>query len=99
MYRCIISKLVKKFTQYGTLADKTIPCRKSKVLCEHLDFINAKMEENDELQSWTKRVENIINGLFRALCSQYRTLLAIPLLLTTNVDKPSFDMLCFVDQQ
>ena len=51
MYRCTISKLVKKFTRYGTLADKPIPGRKSKVLSQHLDFIDAKMEENDELTS------------------------------------------------
>ena len=51
VYRCTISKLVKKFTRYGTLADKPIPGRKSKVLSQHLDFIDAKMEENDELTS------------------------------------------------
>lgn len=33
------------------LADKPIPGRKSKVLSEHLDFIDAKMEENDKLTS------------------------------------------------
>lgn len=51
VYHCTISKLVKKFTQYGTLADKLIPGRKWKILSQHLDFIDAKMEENDELMS------------------------------------------------
>ena len=51
IYRCTISKLVKKFKQYGTMADKPIPGRKSKVLIEHFNFIDQKMEENDELTS------------------------------------------------
>lgn len=51
VYHCTISKLVKKFTRYGTLADKLIPGRKWKILSQHLDFIDAKMEENDELMS------------------------------------------------
>lgn len=38
VYHCTISKLVKKFTQYGMLADKPIPGTKSKVLSQHLDF-------------------------------------------------------------
>lgn len=51
VYRGTISKLVKKFTRHGTLADKPIPGRKSTILSQHLDFIDAKMEENDELTS------------------------------------------------
>lgn len=51
VHPCTISKLVKKFTWFGMLADKPIPGRKSKVLSEHLDFIDAKMEENDKLTS------------------------------------------------
>jgi len=51
IYRSTISKIVKKFAKCGTLADKPIPGRKPKVLTEHLDFADARLEENDELTS------------------------------------------------
>ena len=51
VYRCPISKIVKKFVQYGMLADKPLPGRKPKVVNEHRDFIDARMEENHELTS------------------------------------------------
>ena len=51
IYRCTISKIVKKFACYGTVLDKPPPARSSKLLKEHLDFIDAKMEENDKLTS------------------------------------------------
>ena len=51
IYRCTFSKLIKKYTWYGTLVDKPTPGPKSIVLDEHFDFNDAKMEENDELTS------------------------------------------------
>ena len=72
IYRCTISKLVKKFQRFGTLADKPKPGPKSKALDEHLNFIDAKMEENDELTSPGKfHSVNSFNVI--VICSVYKT--------------------------
>ena len=54
--RCqAVAKILKQFRECGTLADKPAPGRKSIVSIQHLDFIDAKLEENDELTAVSKK--------------------------------------------
>lgn len=46
--------------QSGSLTDKIVPGRKPIVSMELLNFINANMEENDELTSVGKNFQNEI---------------------------------------
>ena len=47
--RQTVAKILKQFRECGTLADQPAPGRKPIVSMQHLDFIDAKLEENDEL--------------------------------------------------
>ena len=43
------ARILKRFRESGSLIDKSPTGRKPYLSKEHLDFIDAKMEENDEL--------------------------------------------------
>ena len=47
--RRTVAKLLQKLKTNSSIADKTSPGRPSKLLRQHLDFIDQKLEENDEL--------------------------------------------------
>ena len=49
--RQTVAKVLKKYRGSETLADKTAPGRQPILTREHMDFIDSKMEENDELTS------------------------------------------------
>ena len=49
--RQTVARILKKFKREGTLTDETVPGRKTILTREQLEFIDAKMEENDELTS------------------------------------------------
>lgn len=47
--RHTVARIIKQYKECGGLTDKPAPGRESVVTREHLDFIDAKLEENDEL--------------------------------------------------
>ena len=53
--RQTVAKILKQFRECGTLADKPAPGRKLIVSMQHLDFIDAKLEVNDELTAVGKK--------------------------------------------
>ena len=53
--RQTVAKILKQFRECGTLADKPAPGRKPIVSMQHLDFIDAKLEVNDELTAVGKK--------------------------------------------
>lgn len=44
-----VARIIKQFKECRSLTDKPAPGHESIVTREHLDFIDAKLEENDEL--------------------------------------------------
>ena len=56
--------ILKEYKSSGSLADKTAPGRKPILLLDQLNFIDAKMEENDELTAIGKTSsDNLIDWL------------------------------------
>ena len=49
--RQTVARILKKYKREGTIADKAGPGRKPILTREQMEFIDAKMEENDELTS------------------------------------------------
>ena len=49
--RQTVAKVLKKYRESRTVADKTAPGRQPILTREQMDFIDSKMEENDELTS------------------------------------------------
>lgn len=49
--RQTVTRILKKYKREGTIADKAGPGRKPILTREQMIFIDAKMEENDELTS------------------------------------------------
>ena len=47
--RHTVARILKQYKVNGSLADKRAPGRKPVLSMERLNFIDAKMEENDEL--------------------------------------------------
>lgn len=47
--RQTVARILKQFKENGTLADKTATGRRPTLTTEHMNLIDAKMEENDEL--------------------------------------------------
>ena len=47
--RRTVAKLLRKMRTNSSIADKAGPGRTPKLLRQHLDFIDRKLEENDEL--------------------------------------------------
>ena len=57
--RQTVAKVLKKYRESGTLADKTAPGRQPNLTRDQMDFIDSKMEENDELTSIGKTYSQI----------------------------------------
>ena len=53
--RQTVARIIKQFKDCGSLTDKPPPGRESVITREHLDFIDAKLEENDELTAPGKK--------------------------------------------
>lgn len=49
--RQTVAKVLKKYRESRTVADKTAPGRQPILTREQMDFIDSKMEENNELTS------------------------------------------------
>ena len=47
--RRTVAKLLRKMKTNSSIGDKTSPGHTPKLLLQHLDFIDRKLEENDEL--------------------------------------------------
>lgn len=47
--RQTVARIIKQFKECGSLTDKPAPGRTPVLTREHMDFIDAKLEENDEL--------------------------------------------------
>ena len=61
--RQTVAKVLKKYRESGTLADKTAPGRQPNLTRDQMDFIDSKMEENDELTSIGKTYSQIATQL------------------------------------
>ena len=62
--RHTVSRILKEYKSSGSLADKTAPGRKPILSLDQLNFIDAKLEENDELTAIGKTSsDNLINWL------------------------------------
>ena len=66
-----VAKVLKKYRESGTLADKTTPGRQPILTRQQMDFIDSKMEENDELTSIGKTYSQTTTQLhsYTANCS------------------------------
>lgn len=62
--RHTVGRILKEYKSSGFLVDKTAPGRQPILSLDQLNFIDAKMEENDELTSIGKTSsDNLINWL------------------------------------
>lgn len=57
--RQTVARIIKQFKDCGSLTNKPAPGRESVITREHLDFIDAKLEENDELTAPGKKCPSV----------------------------------------
>ena len=57
--RQTVARILKRYRDCGSLADKTAPGHKPVLSMEQMNFTDAKMEENDELTAVGKRIKMI----------------------------------------
>lgn len=58
--RQTVARILTKYKECGSLADKTPPGRKPVLSIEQMNFVDAKMEENDELTAIGKYLTIVI---------------------------------------
>ena len=54
-----VARIIKQFKDCGSLTDKPAPGPESVITREHLDFTDAKLEENDELTAPGKKCPSV----------------------------------------
>ena len=65
--RQTVVRILKRYSDCGSLADKTAPGRKPVLSMEQMNFTDAKIEENDELTAVGKRIK-MIAELMNCFC-------------------------------
>ena len=58
--RQTVARIIKKFKYCESLTDKPAPDREPVIRREHLDLINAKLEENNKLLASGKKCLSVI---------------------------------------